>query len=222
MSEATTHDTRLRARRRSDTGKGVARRLRDAGQIPGVLYGGSQGPVPIALSSDDLVAALDPQRKRNTLLLLTVEDSADQPSGKGSVEQSHVMVKNAQFEPIRDTWLHVDFVRTAPEQLVRVQVPLQLEGRAEGVKAGGALHQVRRTLPVECPASKIPAGLVGEVTSLGIGQTLSVDQLEVPDSVKVCLPGQQTCAMVMAPRKSAESAGDAAGDEPAAEPQAKA
>jgi large subunit ribosomal protein L25 len=105
------------------------------------------------------------------------------------------------------------------DQVVDVSVPLKLTGRPEGVKRGGTLHQVFRMLPVKCTPDKIPVSISGDVSALDLNEGISIKDLEVPPGVKINLPQQQTCALVMAPRKvledelEEEAAAEAAAEE---------
>lgn len=181
----------LSATTRQTTGKGAARRTRAAGLIPCVVYGGGKPASSLNVDPKQLVKALDPRKGRNTVLSLAVEG--------GVTEQ--VMLKEYQRHPLKGWPLHADFIRVDLSKPVRVRVPLALEGKAEGEKIGGELHRVFRDLEVECTPDRIPAEIVGEVTALQIGDALTVADLKVPEGVTICLPPQQTCALLMTPRK---------------------
>jgi large subunit ribosomal protein L25 len=207
--ETTSTIGKLRAETRTGTGKERAAKLRQKGLIPAICYGGKEGPTPLAVDPVALKKALDPAKRKNTLIELTIEG--------GKTE--HVMLKDYQVDDVKRVVLHADFMRVGLDQLIDVAVPLTLIGKAEGVKLGGTQHQVFRTLPVRCVPGKIPTEFQIDITPLLIGQSLQVKHLQVPEGVKIELPENQTIALVMAPRKVEEVAAAA---EPGAEGAAPA
>src|SRR5690606_14293971 len=116
---------------RNGTGKGAARKLRAAGQAPGVVYGQGGEHLKIALHPLELRKAVDPVRKRNTWLALRIQED-----GKADRVES-VIIIDRQLELVRDDILHVDFLRVDPELPLEVKLPLEFTGRAAGVQAGG-------------------------------------------------------------------------------------
>ena len=197
------HVGKLTVTRRDGTGKTVTRKLRQQGLIPAVLYGEGGKAESLTVDPAHLVAALDPVKKGNTLIELTIES----PEG-GAAEQQKVMVKEHQIDAIKRDLLHADFIRVAVDKPVRADVPLHLEGRAIGVQMGGLLNQVFRVVPVECTPDRIPAGMTVDVTDLNIGDTVQVSNLSLPDGVTACLPADQTLALVVAGRGAAEEEGE--------------
>ncbi len=151
-------------------GKGVARKLRAAGQIPAVLYGSGaskQGDnVMLSLSPRELRHALDPERKLNTFFKITLAEE-----GKPEVVESCI-ITDAQIDPIRDEFVHVDFLRVDPEIPVTVQIPVEYSGRAAGVVAGGKLKTLRRFVRVAAKPAEVPVRLAVDVTPLAMGQTM--------------------------------------------------
>jgi large subunit ribosomal protein L25 len=203
-----TDDTvgKLTATRRRETGKGSAHKLRERGLIPAVCYGQRSEAISLTLDPDQLRKALDPGRKRNTVIDLIIEDD-------GKTEQLKVMLKDYQIDSVKQTLIHADFIRVSMDQVIEVSVPLELTGRPEGVKQGGTLHQVFRTLDVSCKPAEIPTALTADVSALELNDSLQVKNIETPAGVKVSLPENQTVALVMAPRKGIEEEEEAAAAE---------
>jgi large subunit ribosomal protein L25 len=197
--ETTSTIGKLTAQARQQRGKEAAAKLRQAGAIPAICYGGKEPPVALAVNPGELKRALDPAKRRNTLIELTIED-------QGKTEQINVMLKDYQVDSLKQVVLHADFLRVDLDQLIDVEVPFQLTGKSEGVKLGGTQHQVFRKLPVRCLPGKIPTLFEMDITALLIGQSMQVKHLIVPEGVKVNLPENQTIALVMAPRKVEEAA----------------
>jgi large subunit ribosomal protein L25 len=151
-------DTTLVATRRESRGRNNAGRLRRAGQIPAVLYGGEAGKSE-ALSVDPkaLSHLLHSQSGVNTLIALKLE-------GAGDVR---VMVREYQLDPVSHHLLHADFYRIAMDKVLRVTVPIHLTGEAKGVKAqGGIVDFVHREIEVECLPADIPEHITVDITEL--------------------------------------------------------
>ncbi len=198
---------KLNAQVRPNTGTGTATKLREKGQIPAICYGGGQDPITLQINPTDLLKSLDPVKGRNTLLHLHIE---------GQAKPTAVMLKDTQRDKLRGELIHADFLRVATDKAVRAVVPLAMIGKAAGVKDGGTLHQVYRTVTVSCVPGKIPTNIELDVNALGIGQSIHVRDLKLPEGVTVSLAANTTLCVVTIPKaeKSTETA--AAGAEGAA------
>ena len=191
MSRAT-----VTAKIRQQSGKGPARRLRAEGRIPAVLYGADQDPVPLTIDPVLLVKALDPKLKRNTLLSVQVEDDE-----KAS---SLAMVKAFQKDPLKDTLIHVDFIRIKEGQEVDVQVPILFTGKSEGVKLGGMIEKVFRTLPIRVAAANIPSSIEVDTSQWKLNELFRVADLQLPGNATVLLDPKQTIASITMGREEEE------------------
>ena len=118
---------------RSATSKGAARRVRSAGSVPGVLYGRKREPIAVTFNEKELLKSLDKDKRRNTVLKLTVRDA-------GKSEEVTAMVRDAQINPLSRRLVHVDFLAVDLNVEVHVTVSLVLIGKAVGVTNGGNLH----------------------------------------------------------------------------------
>ena len=152
----------LAAVRRDTRGKNEARRLRRAGQVPAVVYGGeSREGTPIAVDPKELLRILYSESGINTLIGLTVNGGAS----------SQVLVREFQVDPIDDALLHVDFYRLAMDKALTVSVPVTLKGEAAGVRQqGGLVDFVHRDVQVECMPTEIPEHIEVDISELMIGQ----------------------------------------------------
>ncbi|HUP45927.1 MAG TPA: 50S ribosomal protein L25 [Thermoanaerobaculia bacterium] len=163
--------------RREGRGTGVARKLRAAGKIPAVVYGGHRDPVAIEVdrkSVSDLVQKSDHGVRSIFLLKLA-----------GTDQQRHAMIKDIQIDPISRKMTHIDFVRIIMDEVVRVNVPIHLNGTAIGVKEGGLLDFQVRELHVECLPNAIPDTIEVDISELGHHDYLRVGDLKAPEGVKV-------------------------------------
>jgi large subunit ribosomal protein L25 len=200
--------TTLQAEVRESRGKGPARRLRAQGKIPGVFYGPGVEPTPLTLSPKELTRALLGERGRNVVFKLSVD-------GKDEL----AMVKDVTTDPVSQELIHVDLYRVFEDKVLEVDVPFHTSGRAQGVVMGGLLNVTRRTLPLRTTPAKIPVSIDVDVTHLGIKDTISVEQVELPEGVECLLAPKLTLAIILEPRKAvAEDEGEAGAAEGAAAP----
>jgi large subunit ribosomal protein L25 len=153
----------LKATRRETRGKNEARRLRQAGQIPGTLYGGTNEATAIAVDPKVLSRILHSDAGVNSLISLEIEG---EPAAK-------VLVKEYQVEPVRHALLHADFYRIAMDKLLTITVPIVLKGEPRGVKQqGGVLDFVHREVEIECLPADIPEHIEVDVSDLMLGQSV--------------------------------------------------
>lgn len=165
----------LKATIRHNTGKGVSRKLRAQGLIPAVIYGKGEGNVMLTVSPRELRRAMDPQRKLNTFFTLTVE-------GDGEPRIEQCVVTDYQADPIRDEFLHVDFLRVDPNSEVVTKIPVEYIGRAAGVALGGKLRTYQRTTRIAAKPGEIPVKLTIDVSPLQAGETLRMKDLSLPNA----------------------------------------
>jgi large subunit ribosomal protein L25 len=165
---------------RGRSGKGGSRKLRAQGKVPGVCYGASlEGPIdplPIILDVKQLRGALDPIRKRNTVIDLTIE-------GGAAPRTLHALVKDFQLDALRREVTHVDLLAIDPNKEVRAEVPIEFLGRPKGAVDGGLLRIVLRNLAVRAKPSDIPVKLSVDVSPLEIGDVIHVSAIALPAGV---------------------------------------
>jgi large subunit ribosomal protein L25 len=166
----------LEAEIRKEVGKGPSRRLRQEGALPGVVYSPRMNPLPIALSPLDIRRVL--ASGENVLVNLKIKDGR-------KVQKKLVMIKDYQVHPLKEFLWHVDFYEISLKESVEVEVPLVFTGEAEGVKAGGILSPLLRTVLVSCLPEQIPEHLEVDCSALSIGDTLHVSDLTLPAKVEV-------------------------------------
>jgi large subunit ribosomal protein L25 len=181
---------------RSAAKKGAARKVRGTGQVPGVLYGRKREPIAVTFNEKELLGSLDKQKRRNTVLKLTVRPA----DGKGQPEEVTAMVRDAQINPLSRKLVHVDFLAVDLNAEVHVTVPLVLTGKPVGVTNGGNLHQSMHMVPVAAKPAAIPTKLEVDVSALDIGDALHVSDLKLGEGVRVLLDPKDGVASVVAPK----------------------
>lgn len=178
---------KVSADRRSESGKGVASRLRATGKIPAVAYGKQLPAQALAVSPDALKAVFASAWGSNNVIELDVE-------GKDKLT---VLLRDYQYHPVSRQLLHADFVQIHLDQPVEVDVPLELTGKPAGVVKGGTLRQVFRKLPIRALPNDIPVKIVHDVTALDLDGHVAPKDLSLPEGVTVRLPPEQTVAAIV-------------------------
>ena len=161
------------AEQRADHGKGPARRLRQKGLIPAVVYGHKREPTHVAVNPGTLLKAIETPHKFNTLLTLRMEGA-----------DKYVLFKDYAVDPVSRKLLHADFLEVSLEEPVLVDVPVVTAGKAQGTTEGGILTMAAYTIAVEALANKIPVRIEVDVTDLKIGRSLHVSELKAPEGCK--------------------------------------
>ena len=161
---------------RQEFGKNAARRMRRAGRIPAVVYGGGGPSIPVAVDPKEILQILHSESGHNAIFTLEIRGKAP----------ARVMIRDWQTEPIRGDLLHVDLVRIARDTKLKLQVPIHVIGEPVGVKVqGGIFEFVLREVEVECLPDDIPERFVADVSGLDIGKNFRVSDLPVDAKVKI-------------------------------------
>src|SRR5512146_1908010 len=155
---------------RDARGKRNARRMRDAGQIPAVLYGHKQATLSLTISAEQIETALR--------------------HGSRVVDLAGALTEQAFIRELQwDTWgkqvLHVDLMRISAHEKVEVRVPVELRGESPGVKAGGVIEHHVHELDIECEATSIPEKVQVNINHLELDQTITIADLKLPEGVRV-------------------------------------
>ncbi|HWF75809.1 MAG TPA: 50S ribosomal protein L25/general stress protein Ctc [Caulobacteraceae bacterium] len=161
---------------RERAGTGAARAVRREGKVPGVLYGGKQGPLSIAVRGPEFRKALYTGKLLGHLVTL-----------KHGKETQPVIAKDVQFHPVTDEPTHFDLYRVSATQQIRiaVQVHFRNEDASPGIKRGGVLNINVHALDVVAPANRIPEELVVDLTGLEIGDTIRAIDVPLPEGVEL-------------------------------------
>jgi large subunit ribosomal protein L25 len=204
----------LEAHVRPQAGKGASRKLRVQNLIPAVVYG-KHLKEALHISVDPIAVrkAIQTPRKLNTVLTLSLNDGT-----------THlVLLKDSQRHPVNDKLLHVDFLSVRENEPVKVNVPIVLMGKPQGVIDGGILSQQRRSLEVWALPASIPEQLEVDVSHLKIAQVLHVNDIGMPEGVIHKSNVNFTIATISAPdTDSAAATAAAASTETKAETKAAA
>ncbi|MGD0305669.1 MAG: 50S ribosomal protein L25 [Candidatus Acidiferrales bacterium] len=198
---------------REGRGKGPARRTRQAGSVPAVLYGGKKEPISLTVNAKQVARILRSETGHNTIFTVSVAHGGDEKA----------MVKDWQVDPVSGRLLHVDLFRIDVNVRMRVKVPVHTFGEPTGVKVqGGVFEVVAREVEIECLPGDIPEEFRVDVTELTIGKQLRAGELPFDHAkIKLITDSMQVLAHVVVLKKEEEPAPDAAvaADAAPAEPE---
>jgi large subunit ribosomal protein L25 len=181
----------LKSERRDGVGKGVARKLRAAGSIPGVYYGRGEAPIALAMNAKEVEGMLHGAAAANVIVDLQVTGAA--------AADRKALIREIQRDPVGGHILHIDLQHISLTERIVVEVPVELIGTPTGVKdGGGILEHLLREVEVECLPTDIPNRLEVDVTLLNIGDTLHVSDIKA-DRVTIKTEAERAIATVVPP-----------------------
>lgn len=181
----------IQAQRREQKGNGPARRLREQGLIPAVVYGQGYENMPVAVPARAIKDALH-AGGANVLVDLRIPDLPH----AGTVA---AMIRQVQRDPIMHQPLHVDFQWVSLIDRITATVQVIVEGEAPGLLVGGVVDQILHEVEVECLPQAIPEHLVVDITGLEIRDSRHIRDLQVPEGVLVLTPEDETVVSIVPP-----------------------
>ena len=200
----------LTVRSRPAGGTTRARRLRQEGIVPGIVYGRQLAPVTVSVDQQQLSKLVHSAAGEHALITLRME----QATPASSWEQP-ALVKAIQYDPVTGSAVHVDFHAIVLTERLKVKVGVVLKGEPVGVKQdGGILEQFLREVEVECLPTDIPVAIEHDISALAIGQTIHVRDLTIPASAKLMSEPEGVIASVKAPNVEQPEEAAAAPTEP--------
>ncbi len=198
----------LEARPREAGTKNQARRVRREGKIPGVVYGAGKNATPVSVDPRHVLRILRSDSGHNTIFDLALDG-----------ERTKAMIVDWQYEPIKGSLLHIDLKRIAMDKVLRVNVPIVLQGVPVGVKTeGGILEQMLREVEIECLPADIPGHIDADVSELTFGKVLRVSDLPHSPKLKFLSDANQPVAHVTSVKEEVVATPEAAAAEAAAAP----
>ena len=195
MSE--TNEIHVIVERRKETGKAEVGRLRHTGRIPAVLYGAGKPSVAIAVIDEAIKTILSGKGGENTIFLLKL---------KGTKDESRVMIKEIQRDPMTLRILHLDFIRVTKGQKLNVMINVTVFGDCHGVREGGLVNFITRELQVEVLPKDMFDQIEVDISELDIGQQITVADVvdKLPESAKFLEDDHRVIVLVEAPKAEVE------------------
>jgi large subunit ribosomal protein L25 len=202
----------IQVERRSQSGKGGARKLRAAGKVPGVLYGPKRSTIAVSMVADEIERKLLHLEGAHLIRLVSPGDGAP------DLHERMVLVREMQVHPVSGRALHADFYEVDLTERLIVSVTIHFVGKPVGVVNGGILQPILREVEVECLPTEIPDFLEVDVTALDIHDAVHVGEIVLPEGVTPVGDASRTVVTVLPPSietKPGEAAAEGAA--PAAE-----
>jgi large subunit ribosomal protein L25 len=180
----------LKAVARDQVGKGAARAVRRTGRVPAVIYGGGTAPRAISLDANETRLRIFAGHFLTSVFEIDVDG-----------ERTRVIPRDYQLDPVKDTPLHVDFLRLTEGQTLTVEVPVHYvnQDASPGLKRGGTLNVVRHTIELIVPASAIPDAIDADLTGLDFGDSLHIAAVKLPPNVRPVIDRDFTLATIAVP-----------------------
>ena len=204
----------LEANIRNTKSKGDVRSLRLNGNVPAIIYGGSEQNEMVSVSKKTLKSLLDKEGFLSSIITLDID-------GKNQ----NVLPREITYNVISDEPTHIDFLRVVPGVKIRIEVPVQFinHENSPGLKRGGVLNIVRRKVELKCPSEKIPEAIVIDLDGIEIGESFKISSVKLEEGVTPTIIGRDFVIATLAaptvmkePEKPAEAEA-AEGEETAAD-----
>ena len=184
----------IKGKKRDRFGKNAVRRLRQEGKIPAILYGRGKAGIPLELDKKDVIGILRSESGENTIFKTSYDSKS-----------INTMIKEVQQDPVTDELLHIDLIQIAMDEMISVSVPLVLVGEAVGVKTeGGFVDHITREVEVECLPKDIPEQIEVNISDLHLHQSIKIEEITVPEGVKIQTDLQTVIVLIEAPSKEEE------------------
>ena len=211
--EATIRDTKT---------KGDINSLRIKGDIPAIIYGGSEKNQKISLNKKNVKNLLEKENFLSNIISINLDGKSE-----------NVLPKELVWDPITDEPIHIDFLRIVKGSTVILEIPVKFinNDKSPGLKRGGVLNIVRRKVELKCPAENIPKELIVDLDNLDIGSSIKISSIKLPENVVPTIQGRDFVVATVAaptiikePEKPAEETAEesAEGVSESAEGEAKA
>ncbi len=186
----------LHAEIRKELGKRPVKRLRKAGYIPAVVYGPGQEPISIKLKKSEVERVFHHITETTPINLKIKTDDRE--------KELRVFLKMVQRDKIHDSIVHLDFYVPMKGHKMHINIPVEYKGKPIGVERGGLLEILVEELPVEIDPDKIIDKIEVDIENLGLGESLHVKDLDLPEGVKPIMDEEEVLAVVIAPRRGVE------------------
>jgi large subunit ribosomal protein L25 len=206
----------LEAHPRDAGNKNAARRVRQDGKIPAVVYGAGKDSLSVTVDPRHVLRILHSTTGHNTIFDLSF---AANGAEQAKAEKTKAMIVDWQYEPIKGRLLHIDLKRIAMDKALTVSVPILLKGEAAGVKQeGGIMEQILREVEIECLPADIPSHIDADVSQLTFGMVLRVSDLPHSDKLKFLTDANQPVAHVTSVKEEVVATPEAVAADAAAAP----
>lgn len=196
----------LKAETRQRTGSGVLKQMRREGYLPSVVYGRGQENLNIKVHAKTLKDMLALSASESILVDLEIDGEAPQTA----------FLQATQHNALSGDLVHADFLAVTDDMKISANIPIELHGEPVGVRAGGILEQLIRDLEISCSPKDLPEIIHADVSEIGVGESITVGNLELPEGVSATLPDNVLVAIVNESRATKSAAAEGGKEEGAA------
>ena len=196
----------LDANTRTTKSKGDVRSLRLAGNIPGIIYGGTEQNQKVTILKKTLKSLIEKENFLSNIITLNLDGKTQ-----------NVLPREITYNVISDEPTHIDFLRVIPGAKIRIEVPVKFINHetSPGLKRGGVLNIVRRKIELKCPSEKIPEAIVISLDGIDIGESFKISSIKLEEGVSPTIIGRDFVIATLAaptvmkePEKPAEADAD--------------
>ena len=194
----------IEAIKRNTNTRGEVNSLRIEGNVPAIIYGGSEKNQKISLSKKNIKNLIEKENFLSNIITLNLDGKSE-----------NVIPKEVVWDPITDEPIHIDFLRIVKGGKIILEIPVKFINieKSPGLKRGGVLNIVRRKVELKCPAENIPTELVVDLDNLDIGASIKISSIKLPENVTPTIQGRDFVVATVAaptiikePEKPAEEA----------------
>ncbi|MDQ6981953.1 MAG: 50S ribosomal protein L25/general stress protein Ctc [Mariprofundus sp.] len=195
----------IEAELREETGRSATRRLRRAGKLPGIIYGGGKPDIAITMNYNTVSNLLAEEQFHTSMLEVKV---------KGSRGKNSVLLKDSQWDPVMDTATHLDFFRVSGKDTITMDVPVIAINyeNAPGIVKGGLIDTVRHSLEITCRADSIPDQIEVDCADMEIGDTVHIEDITLPEGAEVLHDVNFTVLNLSTPKAGPDPEDDGEGE----------
>ena len=187
----------ITAFKREKTGKNFAKKLRKQGLIPAIIYGPRDIPMPIAVKFNELERIFARYKGETIIFNIKIQN--------GETINKSAILKDYQTDPVTDRIIHLDFYAIHEGETLSIDVPLEFVGKPEGVAKGGVLEILRHEITIECTPANIPDKIQIDISSLDIGDTLHIEDIKLPEGVKIAEDPKEPVVTIVAEQTESEA-----------------
>ena len=201
----------IQATIRNTKSKGQIRTLRDSGNVPGIVYGGEIANEKISISKKEIKILIEKENFLSNVISINLDGN-----------EQRVLPRDITFDTISDEPIHIDFLRIVDGAKIILEIPVKFINNelSPGLKRGGVLNIVRRSVELKCPTENIPTELVVDLDGLDIGSSIKISSINLPENVSPTIQGRDFVIATVAaptivkePEKPSETAEGAEGAE---------
>ena len=196
----------IKAETRKRTGSGVLKQMRREGQLPSVVYGKGTENLNIKISTKELTDMLAHSASTSILIDLEIDGGKSQTA----------FLQSTQRNPLTGALVHADFLAVTEGMKISATIPVEVHGEPIGVKAGGLMEQLIRDLDISCSPKDLPERIDVNIEHLGVGDSMTIGDLDIPEGVEPVLAADVLVAIVNESRTTkSEDAENEDGETPA-------